>query len=167
MCNRRLSSAFALVEPALCLHQLHTTSGDQFPPHSAMLTDARRHFRVGRSGALVKTTMAEDVYALARSLGASDKLTIVGHNIGMMVAYAQAARHPAQTSRLKRFYPSCRLTYHEEPGRQSCQIASLPKMGRVFTTRTGAKGKRSCSATAGRSAPTHSRTRCFSLIHFG
>lgn len=47
-----------------------------------------------------KKTMAEDVYALARSQGVSDGLTIVGHDIGLMVAYAYAALHPAETGRV-------------------------------------------------------------------
>lgn len=47
-----------------------------------------------------KKTMAEDIYALARSLGVSDNLTIVGHDIGLMVAYAYAARHPEETGRV-------------------------------------------------------------------
>lgn len=47
-----------------------------------------------------KKTMAEDIYALARSLGISDNMTIVGHDIGLMVAYAYAAQHPAETARV-------------------------------------------------------------------
>jgi pimeloyl-ACP methyl ester carboxylesterase len=47
-----------------------------------------------------KTTMAEDMYALARSLGVTENLTIVGHDIGLMVAYAYAARHPEETGRV-------------------------------------------------------------------
>jgi len=47
-----------------------------------------------------KKTMAEDIYALARSLGVSDNLTIVGRDIGLMVAYAYAARHPGETGRV-------------------------------------------------------------------
>lgn len=46
-----------------------------------------------------KTTMAQDIHALLASLGI-DRATIVGHDIGLMVAYAYAAQYPAQTERL-------------------------------------------------------------------
>jgi pimeloyl-ACP methyl ester carboxylesterase len=43
--------------------------------------------------------MAHDIHALLGSLGV-DKATIVGHDIGLMVAYAYAAQYPAQTERV-------------------------------------------------------------------
>jgi pimeloyl-ACP methyl ester carboxylesterase len=47
-----------------------------------------------------KKTMAQDVHALAKAL-AIDKVTIVGHDIGLMVAYAYAAQHPpSETERV-------------------------------------------------------------------
>jgi pimeloyl-ACP methyl ester carboxylesterase len=46
-----------------------------------------------------KKTMAQDIHALLGSLGV-DKATIVGHDIGLMVAYAYAAQYPAQTERV-------------------------------------------------------------------
>jgi len=46
-----------------------------------------------------KKTMAQDVHALARSLGI-DKSGIVGHDIGLMVAYAYAAQYPAEVDRV-------------------------------------------------------------------
>jgi pimeloyl-ACP methyl ester carboxylesterase len=46
-----------------------------------------------------KKTMAQDIHALLGSLGIG-KATIVGHDIGLMVAYAYAAQYPAQTERL-------------------------------------------------------------------
>jgi pimeloyl-ACP methyl ester carboxylesterase len=46
-----------------------------------------------------KKTMAHDIHALLGSLGIG-KATIVGHDIGLMVAYAYAAQYPAQTERL-------------------------------------------------------------------
>jgi pimeloyl-ACP methyl ester carboxylesterase len=46
-----------------------------------------------------KKTLAEDVHALAKSL-AIEKVTIVGHDIGLMVAYAYAAQHPSETERV-------------------------------------------------------------------
>jgi pimeloyl-ACP methyl ester carboxylesterase len=46
-----------------------------------------------------KKTMAQDVHALARLLGI-DKAGIVGHDIGLMVAYAYAAQYPAEVDRI-------------------------------------------------------------------
>jgi pimeloyl-ACP methyl ester carboxylesterase len=46
-----------------------------------------------------KRTMAQDIHALLGSLGIG-KATIVGHDIGLMVAYAYAAQYPAQTERV-------------------------------------------------------------------
>src|SRR5690349_20223523 len=42
-----------------------------------------------------KKTMAQDVHALAQSLGVR-KAGIAGHDIGLMVAYAYAAQYPAE-----------------------------------------------------------------------
>ncbi|MEP6921483.1 MAG: alpha/beta hydrolase [bacterium] len=46
-----------------------------------------------------KKTMAQDVHALATSLGYRRE-TIVGHDIGLMVAYAYAAQFPAEVDRI-------------------------------------------------------------------
>lgn len=46
-----------------------------------------------------KKTMAEDVYALVTSLG-YEQATVVGHDIGLMVAYAYAAQHPDAVNRI-------------------------------------------------------------------
>ena len=46
-----------------------------------------------------KKTMAQDVHALVRSLGI-EKAGIVGHDIGLMVAYAYAAQYPAEVDRI-------------------------------------------------------------------
>lgn len=46
-----------------------------------------------------KKTVAADIHTLVRSLGFA-KASIVGHDIGMMVAYAYAASFPAETERL-------------------------------------------------------------------
>jgi pimeloyl-ACP methyl ester carboxylesterase len=45
------------------------------------------------AGGYDKKTMAQDIHALVRSLGFS-KVKIVGHDIGLMVAYAYAAQYP-------------------------------------------------------------------------
>lgn len=46
-----------------------------------------------------KKTMAQDVHALAASLGLG-KAAVVGHDIGLMVAYAYAAQYPDEVSRI-------------------------------------------------------------------
>ena len=46
-----------------------------------------------------KKAMANDIHALARSLGISHA-QVVGHDIGLMVAYAYAAQYPTETDRV-------------------------------------------------------------------
>jgi len=46
-----------------------------------------------------KKTMAQDVHELVRSLG-HEKVTVVGHDIGLMVAYAYAAQFPAEVNKV-------------------------------------------------------------------
>jgi pimeloyl-ACP methyl ester carboxylesterase len=52
-----------------------------------------------------KKTMAQDVHALARSLGI-EKAAIAGHDIGLMVAYAYAAQYPAEVTASRCWTPS-------------------------------------------------------------
>jgi pimeloyl-ACP methyl ester carboxylesterase/uncharacterized RmlC-like cupin family protein len=46
-----------------------------------------------------KKTMAQDIHALATSLG-HRRVRIVGHDIGLMVAYAYAAQYPTEVDRV-------------------------------------------------------------------
>lgn len=46
-----------------------------------------------------KKTMAQDVHALAQSLGYQHAI-VVGHDIGLMVAYAYAAQYPKEVDRI-------------------------------------------------------------------
>ena len=46
-----------------------------------------------------KAAMARDVHALVASLGLK-KVKVVGHDIGLMVAYAYAAQYPAEVSKI-------------------------------------------------------------------
>jgi pimeloyl-ACP methyl ester carboxylesterase len=43
-----------------------------------------------------KKTLAQDIHALVKSLG-HDRASVVGHDIGLMVAYAYAAQFPKET----------------------------------------------------------------------
>jgi pimeloyl-ACP methyl ester carboxylesterase len=51
------------------------------------------------AGGYQKKQLANDVHALVASLGYKDA-TVVGHDIGLMVAYAYAAQYPEQTRRV-------------------------------------------------------------------
>lgn len=51
------------------------------------------------TGGVTKAEMAQDVHALVASLGLS-KVKVVGHDIGLMVAYAYAAQYRDQVSRI-------------------------------------------------------------------
>jgi pimeloyl-ACP methyl ester carboxylesterase len=51
------------------------------------------------AGGYDKATMARDVRALVRQLG-HDRVRLVGHDIGLMVAYAYAAQFPDEVERL-------------------------------------------------------------------
>ncbi len=50
-------------------------------------------------GGYDKKTMAQDIHALAASLGIKSA-TVVGHDIGLMVAYAYAAQYPSEVNRI-------------------------------------------------------------------
>ena len=50
-------------------------------------------------GGYDKKTMAQDVHSLAASLGFK-RATVVGHDIGLMVAYAYAAQYPTEVDRI-------------------------------------------------------------------
>jgi pimeloyl-ACP methyl ester carboxylesterase len=50
-------------------------------------------------GGYTKLNMARDIHALAESLGLK-QVSIVGHDIGLMVAYAYAAQYPGEVKRI-------------------------------------------------------------------
>jgi pimeloyl-ACP methyl ester carboxylesterase len=50
-------------------------------------------------GGYDKKTLATDIRNLVRQLG-HEKVTVVGHDIGLMVAYAYAARYPTEVSKV-------------------------------------------------------------------
>ena len=51
------------------------------------------------AGGYDKKTMAQDVHGLAASLG-FNRASVVGHDIGLMVAYAYAAQYPTEVDRI-------------------------------------------------------------------
>jgi pimeloyl-ACP methyl ester carboxylesterase len=68
--------------------------------HTVIAPDLRG---IGQSskpiGGYEKKMMAQDIHALATSLG-YQRASIVGHDIGLMVAYAYAAQYPAEFDRI-------------------------------------------------------------------
>ena len=43
--------------------------------------------------------MAQDIHALVHHLGRREPIVIVGHDIGLMVAFAYVAQYPAEVRR--------------------------------------------------------------------
>jgi pimeloyl-ACP methyl ester carboxylesterase len=106
--NIRLHYLFAgRGEPVFLLHGYTQTSHMWRPlipelakSHAVIAPDLRG---IGQSGkpqrGYDKKTMAQDIHALAVSLGYRS-VRLVGHDIGLMVAYAYAAQHPAGVDRI-------------------------------------------------------------------
>ena len=68
--------------------------------HTVLVPDLRGAGRSERpESGYDKKTMAVDIHELTRSLGLG-RVVIVGHDIGLMVAYAYAAQFPADTERV-------------------------------------------------------------------
>ncbi|MCR6735907.1 MAG: alpha/beta hydrolase [Afipia sp.] len=94
-------------DPVVLLHGYAETSHmwrPLFPGlvnnHTVIAPDLRGF---GKSAApesgYTKKEMAQDIHALVKSLG-YPKVKIVGHDIGLMVAYAYAAQYPAEVDRI-------------------------------------------------------------------
>ena len=68
--------------------------------HTVIVPDLRGAGESAKpEGGYDKKTMAVDIHELTRSLG-FDRVAIVGHDIGLMVAYAYAAQFPRSTERV-------------------------------------------------------------------
>jgi pimeloyl-ACP methyl ester carboxylesterase len=68
--------------------------------HTAIAPDLRGFGRTSKpTTGYDKKTMAQDVHALAQSLGLQHEI-VVGHDIGLMVAYAYAAQYPSEVDRI-------------------------------------------------------------------
>jgi pimeloyl-ACP methyl ester carboxylesterase len=94
-------------DPVVLLHGFAETSHMWLPliaeladKHTVIAPDLRG-FGESASPAdgYTKTAMAQDIHALVQSLG-YDRIRLVGHDIGLMVAYAYAAQYPAEVDRL-------------------------------------------------------------------
>jgi len=93
-------------EPVVLLHGYTQDSRMWLPlmaelakTHTVIAPDLRGF---GQSSAptngYTKAELAQDVHALLQSLG-HKRVSIVGHDIGLMVAYAYAAQYPAEVDR--------------------------------------------------------------------
>ena len=94
-------------EPLVLVHGF----GDNWYMWSRMMPELSKHFTViapdlrgvGESGKPAtgydKVTMAEDIYQLTKQLG-YNSINLAGHDIGMMVVYAYAAKHPGAVKKL-------------------------------------------------------------------
>jgi pimeloyl-ACP methyl ester carboxylesterase len=94
-------------EPVVLLHGYAETSHMWLPlierlqdEHTVIAPDLRG---AGQSSAppdgYTKAAMAQDIHALVEKLG-YERVRIVGHDIGLMVAYAFAAQYPRQVDRI-------------------------------------------------------------------
>jgi pimeloyl-ACP methyl ester carboxylesterase len=94
-------------EPIVLLHGYAQNSHMWLPlipelakTHTVIAPDLRGFGRSEKPvGGYDKKTMAQDIHALARSLG-YQQVAIAGHDIGLMVAYAYAAQFPADVERI-------------------------------------------------------------------
>ena len=93
--------------PVLLLHGYAQTSHMWRPlvselakTHSVIAPDLRGFGQSAKpEGGYDKKTMAQDIHALAASLG-HKRAGVVGHDIGLMVAYAYAAQNPTEVDRI-------------------------------------------------------------------
>ena len=81
-------------------HMWRPLIGELAKTHTVVAPDLRGFDRSSKpETGYDKKTMARDVHALATSLGFT-RAKVVGHDIGLMVAYAYAAQHPTEVDRL-------------------------------------------------------------------
>jgi pimeloyl-ACP methyl ester carboxylesterase len=94
-------------DPILLLHGYAQTSHMWLPliarladTHTVIAPDLRGFGETSApDDGYTKAAMAQDVHALIKSLN-YDRIGLVGHDIGLMVAYAYAAQYPGEVDRL-------------------------------------------------------------------
>jgi pimeloyl-ACP methyl ester carboxylesterase len=94
-------------DPIILLHGYAETSHMWRPPmtelaaaHTVIAPDLRGFGESSKPDAgYDRKTMAQEVHALAAQLGYR-RVQIVGHDIGLMVAYAYAAQYPTEVERI-------------------------------------------------------------------
>jgi len=81
-------------------HMWRPSMGELAKSHRVIAPDLRGFGDTAKvKGGYDKKTMAQDVHALAAQLGIG-RAGIVGHDIGLMVAYAYAAQYPQEVDRI-------------------------------------------------------------------
>jgi pimeloyl-ACP methyl ester carboxylesterase len=81
-------------------HMWHPVMADLAKTHTVIVPDLRGAGASGKpTTGYDKKTLAQDIHALVKSLGFG-QATVVGHDIGLMVAYAYAAQYPDETDRV-------------------------------------------------------------------
>jgi pimeloyl-ACP methyl ester carboxylesterase len=81
-------------------HMWNPVIGELARNHTVIVPDLRGAGGSEKpAGGYQKKQLAQDVHALVASLGYKDA-AVVGHDIGLMVAYAYAAQYPEQTRRV-------------------------------------------------------------------
>ena len=94
-------------DPIVLLHGYAETSHMWLPlaaelasTHTVIAPDLRGAGRSSKpDGGYTKAEMAVDIHALVHKLG-FERIQIVGHDIGLMVAYAYAAQYPSEVQRI-------------------------------------------------------------------
>jgi pimeloyl-ACP methyl ester carboxylesterase len=94
-------------DPVVLLHGYAETSHMWLPliprlaiAHTVIAPDLRGAGRSSKpADGYTKAAMAQDIHALAHKLG-YERIRIVGHDIGLMVAYAYAAQYPNEVDRI-------------------------------------------------------------------
>jgi pimeloyl-ACP methyl ester carboxylesterase len=94
-------------DPVVLLHGFAESSHMWLPliaklaaKHTVIAPDLRGFGRSSTpADGYTKAAMAQDIHALVKSLN-HDRIRLVGHDIGLMVAYAYAAQYPSEVDRL-------------------------------------------------------------------
>jgi pimeloyl-ACP methyl ester carboxylesterase len=115
--------------PVVLLHG-YAETGDSWAPlavelvksYTVVVPDLRGIGRSSRpAGGYDKKTQAADIRAAVMALG-FDRASVVSHDIGIMVAYAYAARYPDKASGSSSWMHRSRAS---RPGMKSCENPAL------------------------------------------
>ena len=92
-------SSFSTVTPKPAIHGPRWRPNSSRTTPSSCQTCAESDARLARQEGYDKKTQAADIRAVVTALG-YDRASVVSHDIGIMVAYAYAARYPDKVERL-------------------------------------------------------------------